>query len=483
MTGPIRREEPTLDGILGSLKQGGGAPTLPVPADQFDAAFAEDAAFPETEDAAFPEEELKTEGSRSPADAFGLDDQPDADDFDMSDVVLDKGMPFAAFLSEGDSGEKVVAFAEQQGWDPDAVHPGTLRDLLTLPAPQGYPRAMVVDVDGLPDVANGLASLLSLAPESRIVAVGSANDIQFYRELQDIGVADYLVKPLDPALLQQSFTRLEQARFQLQTEVGKKAKIITVIGARGGVGASTLAVNLAWGLSQRGEEMTAFLDLDLHFGVASLALDLEPGRGLRDILAAPERLDSLLVGSAAVMAGDTLSVWSAEDGLETKSSQDGSGAVALVEELAKNFGEVVVDMPRHLLPHHRQFLDHTDEVLLVSDLSLAGVRDCTRILAFLRQDGRDLPVKLVLGRIAKDRPGQVDRATFERSVKEKVSWVVPEDAKTAAAAANAGKPLKDMAKRSPLTLVIEDIVRAFDSEAEGDSRRGLRKLAFWRRKS
>tara|TARA_R110002072_G_scaffold35754_28_gene105558 strand:- start:3380 stop:4849 length:1470 start_codon:yes stop_codon:yes gene_type:complete len=489
MSDPSRREEPTLDSILHSLKQGGGAPKVRMSPDSLPTPSARTAPADRATGVVASADPLDLEplprsiSSRLEAASGNKPSLETAIEFDMSDVVLAGGMAFAAFLSEGLSGETVVAFAEQQGWDADAVYPGTLREVLALPAPAGYPRILLVDLDGVSEAVAGLAALRSLCPESQVLAVGSANDIQLYRDLQAVGVADYLVKPLAPPSLLQSMTRIESERSLKQTSLGKKAKVITVIGAGGGVGASTLAVNLAWGLSQQREDKTALLDLDLHFGVASLALDLDPGRGLREILAAPERLDSLLVGSAAVMAGERLAVWSAEDPLDSKMSYEGAGAVALVEELARNFGEVVVDMPRHQVPQHRQLLDHTDEVLLVSDLSLAGVRDCTRLLAFLRQEGRDLPVKLVLGRCSKERPGQVDRTTFERAVKEKVSWVVPEDAKAAAAAANAGKPVKDVAAKSPLSLAIEDIVRAFDAPGASGARRGLDRLAFWRRKS
>ncbi|MDV7396632.1 P-loop NTPase, partial [Arthrospira platensis SPKY1] len=98
--------------------------------------------------------------------------------------------------------------------------------------------------------------------------------------------------------------------------------MVAVIGARGGVGATTVAVNCAWLLAHDLELKTALIDLDLYFGSCALALDVEPGKGFREALENPERIDGLFLERAMVRVSDKLFLLAAEDDLETASGFD-----------------------------------------------------------------------------------------------------------------------------------------------------------------
>src|SRR3546814_12807229 len=108
---------------------------------------------------------------------------------------------------------------------------------------------------------------------------------------------------------------------------------LAVIGARGGVGASTIATSLAWLLSERGKRATALLDLDVHFGTGALALDLEPGRGLTDAIENPSRIDGLFIARAMVKASEKLAVLSAEAPKSSPVITHGSAFYQSQEEL------------------------------------------------------------------------------------------------------------------------------------------------------
>jgi pilus assembly protein CpaE len=200
----------------------------------------------------------------------------------------------------------------------------------------------------------------------------------------------------------------------------------------------------------------ALLDLDLHFGNLALSLDLEPGRGLREALEHPERTDGLLVAGA--MAGNDASfrVLAAEEALETEPRIEPGAIDALLGALSADFDAVVVDVPRRLDATTRAMLGRADEVAVVTDMSLPGMRDTMRLLALirmLRPDGR----ALVIANRASFSRAEIPRADFERGIGASLDEIIPFDAKAAAAVAESGKPLPQAAKSSKAAAALRRI--------------------------
>lgn len=365
-----------------------------------------------------------------------------------------------AFSADPEALRVLGDWAAVRGWAPEHLRPGGVAEAAAALEAGPPPRLLVVDLDGEAAPEEACRALSLQAPEVPLIAVGGRNDAQLYRSLLRHGVSDYLVKPLTPALLEEAATQRPAAPAAPAAEAGpgRRGRVILFVGLRGGVGASTLAVNTAWALAEERKARTALVDLDLHFGIGALALDLEPGRGLREALENPSRMDVFLLLSAGVNASETLCVLGAEEPLESPSWFDDDALVALLDELAGSFEQIVVELPRHLMLSHRQALLRADELVLVGDLSLAGVRDTGRALQLLQAIGREAPPHLVAGRIGKGRPAQVDKASFERSVGAKLTAVVPEDARTLTACANGGKPLVKVAPKVAVTRALRGLV-------------------------
>lgn len=369
------------------------------------------------------------------------------------------GVELLAFVRDDESRRVLGDWAAIRGWPIEHLQAGGPAEAAEALAAAPPPRLLVVDLDE-EDAPEEACRALSLQAEATtLIAVGSSNDAQLYRSLLRHGVSDYLVKPLTPALLEEAASQRQAVApgGGPEPKAGRRGRISLFVGLRGGVGASTLAVNTAWTLSEERRARTALVDLDLHFGIGALALDLEPGRGLREALENPARMDVFLLLSAGVNASETLCVLGAEEPLESPSWFDEHALVALLEELAGSFDQVVVEMPRHLMASQREALLRADDLVLVSDLSLAGVRDTGRALQLLQAIGREAPPLLVAGRIGKGRPAQVDRASFERSVGAKLSLVVPEDTRTLAACANGGKPIVKVAPKGPVAASLRGL--------------------------
>lgn len=388
------------------------------------------------------------------------------------------GEVFLAYLSDDASHQVARAVAGEMGWPVGVAQRGGAGDALDLFASTiPMPGLLLVDLDGTANPVAAMARLSSMAgADNRVVGLGTPNDIDLYRDLLAAGAADYLVKPLTPEALHQVVRAAKQAPKRAKGQEVTPARLVVVAGVRGGVGASTVAVNTAWIAAHELKLKTALLDLDLHFGTDTLALDLEPGRGLREALETPNRLDSLLVKSSLVNESDWLSVLGAEEPVEDSVSFSPTAVGALLQELRGGFQLVVVDLPRHLLPIHRPVLGMADQVILVSDFSLAGIRDTVRLMASIKVLGGPACHVVAGG----PRKAQVDRATFERGIQGTIAQIVPTDDKAVAAAANQGKALAALSPQAASVKALRPLAQIM-ADAKPPARKGFDPRAWFRK--
>jgi pilus assembly protein CpaE len=365
---------------------------------------------------------------------------------------------FLAFANDETSLEVVQQLVRDQGWPMTAARLGGLDMARVAVQESGAPRFLLVDIDGADDPVSALAGLVELCGAGcAVIAIGGANDIELYRRLIGAGARDYLAKPIDlPQLSHCVLAAANAGPMGAEPGRGGDGEITFFVGTRGGCGASTAAVNVAWMLAHEHKLKTVLLDLDLHFGIAALALDLEPGRGLREALESPSRLDSLLIASSLVNESERLCVLAAEEPLEDTVSFEAPALTALISELRRSFDAVVVDFPRALIPSHRRVFTMAGKVVLVCEISLAGIRDHVRAFSAVRSIGEPGFLN-VAARVGKNRPAQIDRPAFERGIEAKLDALVPEDPKALAMAANQGRALASVAAGSPATKALRQL--------------------------
>jgi pilus assembly protein CpaE len=245
-----------------------------------------------------------------------------------------------------------------------------------------------------------------------------------------------------------------------------------VIGARGGVGASTIATSLAWLLSEKENRSTALLDLDVHFGTGALALDLEPGRGLTDAIENPSRIDGLFIERAMVRASEKLAVLSAEAPINAPVLSDGAAFYQLQEEMRSAFECTVVDLPRQMLVQYPHLIADIQVAVVVSELTLAAARDSIRILSWLKSNAPQTQVLVVASRVPAGGTLEISRKDFEGSIERRIDFLVPYDQKLAAQAAKLGKTLAETGKGSktvaPLGGLVERVMGAAEEAEAAD---------------
>jgi pilus assembly protein CpaE len=247
------------------------------------------------------------------------------------------------------------------------------------------------------------------------------------------------------------------------------------MGTRGGVGASTLAMNLAWLMANEYKRDTMLVDLDLQGGTIALALDVEPSHGLREVLDNPNRIDSLFVTSVATKCGDRLHVLAAEEAVDDEVHYNTSSVSLLLDELKKTSSAVIVDLPRNAPGARAVVLAAATEIVMVTDLTLAGLRDAIRLFTMVQQVAPSARVVFVANRDG-GREGTVSKAEFEKALGKPIQFVLPEDAKANQAAANAGKPVVAASAGSKMSGALKTLAKTLTAGAEGGKKQ---KKSFW----
>jgi pilus assembly protein CpaE len=273
-------------------------------------------------------------------------------------------------------------------------------------------------------------------------------------------------------LLQKSLANAAEHTGALKSN-SRLGKLVAVTGTRGGVGATMVATSIAWLIAHERRRKVALVDLDLQFGTVALSLDLEPSHGLREALENPNRIDGLFMDRVLVQHSERLYVLSAEESPDESLLLDFNALELLITELRNKFHYVVVDLPRTPNPCSQQILQGATDLVLVSDLSLAGMRDTMRMAGLLPTTNAACHALLVVNRSGEHKQGEMPRAEFEKGVGRKLDLVLPFDARTVAAATNFGQAVA--ATKGPVASGLRQVAERLcgPQTVEGGSRAGL----------
>jgi pilus assembly protein CpaE len=390
-----------------------------------------------------------------------------------AEPALGGGLRFVACVADDVTREAVSRAVATLGWQNAKVRPGGIdaaRRSIDITSP---PRLVLVDLAESADPVEGLTELTQLCgPSTRFLAIGAVNDVTLYRQLVGLGIADYLVKPVSSEVLSDALmaaARVDETAANAQ----RSTRLFAFVGARGGVGTTTMAISTAWLLVNEFKLRTALVDLDLHFGNLALSLDLEPGRGLREALENPERTDSLLLASAMVTEGDKLPILATEESLEEQLMFDGTAVAPLLSALSQDYDCLIVDLPRSLDSIGRQVIALADSTIVVTDLSLSALRDSVRLVDLAQKlEARNKPL-VVANQVGADHRGEIGRAEFEKGLSGALDHTVPFDPKAMVAAAHGGKAVPAAAANSKAAIEIRKLAARLAGRDDDKPRGGL----------
>ncbi len=379
--------------------------------------------------------------------------------------------PINAYLCDDLTLDVVRGVCEEMGWSQEKAYKGGLRNAIQSLSVSASPQILLVDLSESGDPISDINSLAEVCePGTIVIAVGQVNDVRLYRDLLMSGLQDYLLKPLSPDALRDSFANAQTILNAPKHDEGNADRMhvsTAVIGTRGGAGASLVASSLAWTFSQLQGHQTGFLDLDVHFGTAALAMDLEPGRGLTDAIDNPSRIDGLFIERAMIKANDKLSILSAEAPMSSPVLTDGSAFYQLQEEFKSAFDNTVIDLPRSMLIAYPHLMQDVNVAVVTTELSLAAARDTIRVLAWLKQNAPHCKTIVVANKV-QSAILEISKKDFESTIERKIDLMLPLDSKSTSQAAKLGQPMVVAVKGSKVStglVTLADMIAGTAAEA------------------
>lgn len=301
---------------------------------------------------------------------------------------------------------------------------------------------------------------------THVLLIGSDNDIIQYRALLSQGVSDYLLKPLNIGTLIEAAERIF-----VDPDAPQLARVFAFYGAEGGVGTSTVAENVAWAIGTALDEDVTLVDLDLCFGTAAFAYNMEVTQGIEDILAAPDRIDEQLYQRYLLHYSERVAILGSRANLGNDANIDPDALTEAFNFVRQQTANVVVDLPHLWTDWVRQVLVEADEAIIIGVQDLAALRDLKSIVETLNKErGEDSKVKVVLNHGGLSKKTEVPVKEFEEAVGVAPVAVVPHDVAVFGQAANNGQMLGDVSRKHKAVEAYIEIAKLVTGRTETRAR-------------
>lgn len=306
----------------------------------------------------------------------------------------------------------------------------------------GDPRQLLADLDSLAEYCD---------ENIKVMVLGQTNDIRLYRELMRRGVSEYLVAPIDPVQMIRSIAALFA-----DPEAPFTGKSIAITGVKGGVGASTIAHNLAWALSERCKVNSTLVDLDLNFGTTGLDFNQDTQATIADALMSPDRFDDAIMGRLITKATDRLSLFTAPATLDRTYNLDPDTYVRVLDQVRASVPFMVLDLPHIWTDWFKSTVIQADDLVVVAAPDLASLRNGKNLIDFLKAARpNDNPPKLVLNMVGLPKRPEIPAKDFGQAIGIEPSLVIPFDAQLFGTAANNGQMVFDVAPESRVSQELD----------------------------
>jgi len=291
------------------------------------------------------------------------------------------------------------------------------------------------------DILTGLDSLAEVCDSgTRVVVIGRQNDVLLYRELTRRGVSDYLIAPVDTLDIIRTICGLFSA-----PDAKPVGRLIAVVGAKGGVGASTVAHNVAWAIARDLQLDTVVADLDLGFGTAGLDFNQDPPQGIADAVFSPERIDTNFVDRLLSKCTDHLSLLAAPATLDRIYDLSSESFDTIFDALRATMPFVVLDVPHQWSGWTRRTLMAADDILIVAMPDLANLRNAKNMLDLLKASRpNDRRPFYLLNNVGVPKRPEISSADFAKALDDQPVAIIPFEPQLFGAAANNGQMIAEL---------------------------------------
>ncbi|MGB0715668.1 MAG: AAA family ATPase [Phycisphaerae bacterium] len=334
--------------------------------------------------------------------------------------------------------------------------------------------AVLINLDPNPEpILPVISQIATECPDAAILATSTSTDGPLILKVMRLGVREFLPRPIDTDSLTEAIEKIASFR----TSVVPEGKLITVMGASGGVGSTFFATNLAVELAALSEGSVTVVDLDYRFGQVATLLDIDPTYTLSDLCESPEQLEAQVLDRALVKHDTGVRVLSRPSSFAEADTMTAASCVGLLSTLVQHNDFVIVDGPGRSDVRARSVIDIADLNLLIVQLLVPCIRNAARIITGLRESGDGNERVMLI-------PNRVGRHSSDLSIEDSSQTLgleafasIPDDWATVSGAINLGEPLLTHAPKSKVRMAIEEIAqRLYSPDGHADVEEGKKSL-------
>src|SRR6201995_4375869 len=303
------------------------------------------------------------------------------------------------------------------------------------------PNVIILETEGRGDILTGLAQLASVCDSgTRVIVIGRLNDITFYRELVRRGVSDYVLAPVNALDVVRSVCGLFTT-----PEAKAVGRIIAIVGAKGGVGASTVAHNVAWAIARDLALDSVVADLDLAFGTAGLDYNQDPPQGIADAVFSPDRVDTAFIDRLLSKCTDHLSLLAAPATLDRVYDFGAEAFDSVFDTLRTTMPCIVLDVPHQWSGWTKRALIGADDILIVAAPDLANLRNPKNLFDMLKASRpNDRTPVYCLNQVGVPKGPEINASEFAKAVARPRISSIPFEPQIFGSAANNGQMIAEI---------------------------------------
>jgi pilus assembly protein CpaE len=332
------------------------------------------------------------------------------------------------------------------------------------------PNVIMIEADvRADDILASLDELADVCDEgTRVIVVGRFNDISLYRALLQRGVSEYLIAPVRALDVVGAICGLFSS-----PDAKPVGRVIAVVGAKGGVGASTVAHNVAWAIARDLSLDSVVADLDLAFGTAGLDYNQDPPQGVADAVFSPDRIDTAFIDRLLSKCTDHLSLLAAPATLDRVYDFTPEAFEPVFDALRASVPCVVLDVPHVWTGWTKRVLIGADDILVVAAPDLANLRNAKNMIDLLRgarpNDRRPL---YCLNQVGVPKRPEIKPADFAKALEDDPVVVIPFEPPMFGTAANNGQMIAEVASGHKTAEMFRLLAQVMTGRAAAKKPRG-----------
>src|SRR5258706_4560432 len=350
-----------------------------------------------------------------------------------------------------------------------SVHMGGVTAAIEAYQKAPTPNVIVLETEVEHDILDGLDELAAVCDAgTRVVVIGSASDVAPYRELVRRGVSDYVVGPVQPLDVVRAICGLYTSSEEVAV-----GRVIAVVGAKGGVGASTLAHNVAWAIARDLALDSVVIDLDLAFGTAGLDYNQDPLQGIANAVFSPDRLDTAVMDRLLSKCTDHLSLLAAPATLERVYDFGEQAFDSIFDTLRMTTPCIVLDVPHQWSAWTKRALGAPDDILIVAKPDLANLRNTKNMRNMLKAARpNDREPLYCLNQVSMPKRPEIGASEFAKAIESQPIAAIPFDSRMFGTAANNGQMIAEIAAGHRNAKMLLQIARRLTGRGETKKPRG-----------